>query len=151
MTKGDNAAICRTIYDAFDHGDFDSVLQHITANVEVTFVPTGQTFRGRDGFVEFMQGHKTAFPDIEITVTRQIESGDTVVNEFMARGSHTGPLHTPAGVVDPTGRAVSLSACEVWTFRDGKVSSIHNYQDLVSLMNQLGLLGEPSAAEAKKP
>jgi steroid delta-isomerase-like uncharacterized protein len=144
----DNAAISREIYDAFDHGDFGSVLQHVTPDVEVLFVPTGQTFRGPEGFTAFMKGFKTAFPDVEIEVTNQIAAGDDVVNEFVGRGTHTGPLETPGGTVPPTGRRVTFTVCEVYRFRDGKVASLHNYQDMVSVMRQLGLIPEPEQAGA---
>jgi ketosteroid isomerase-like protein len=53
---------------------------------------------------------------------------------------------TPAGEVPPTGRTVDFTVCEVWQIRDGKVTSLHNYQDAASLMRQLGLLPEAQAA-----
>ena len=134
----DPAALARTIYDFFSNGVFEQVIARATEDIEVHFVPAEQTFHGHDGMLMFMQGFKTAFPDVTLEVTRQVASGDQLVNEFVARGTHTGPLMTPAGAVPPTGRRAEWRVCEVWTVRDGKVASIANYQDSATLMRQLG-------------
>ena len=144
----DPREVARTIFDRFNGGDFDSVLDYIADDVEAVLVPFGQTFHGRDGFVAFMQGFKQAFPDLAITLTGQHTDGAHVTNEFTARGTHTGPLMTPAGEVPPTGRTVAFTVCEVWTVRDGKVTRLVNYQDSASLMRQLGLMPTPEGVAA---
>jgi steroid delta-isomerase-like uncharacterized protein len=144
MVAQDNAALMRAIYDAFSQGDIERALQGASEDIEIVFIPTGQTFRGRQGFAEFMRGHKAAFPDVRIEVTNQIVADGGVVNEFMARGTHTGPLATPTGTIPPTGRQVTFTVCEVCQFKDGKLTRLHTYQDMVSLLRQLGLIGEPA-------
>ena len=148
MATADNATLSRAIYDAFNQGDFERAVQGATEDVEIVFIPTGQTFRGRQGFADFMRSHKTAFPDVRIEVTNQIAADTYVVNEFVAHGTHTGPLLTPAGTIPPTGCRVTFTVCEVCQFRGGKLTSVHNYQDMVALLRQLGLIGEPAQAEA---
>jgi len=128
------------MYQLFSEDHFDDVLPLTTEDIEAVLIPFGQTFHGRDGFVNFMIGFKSAFPDLCIDVTNQIATDDQVVNEFIARGTHTGPLRTPAGEIPPTGRSVDFVVCEVLRIRNGKVASLHNYQDAASLMRQLGLL-----------
>jgi steroid delta-isomerase-like uncharacterized protein len=141
MGAQNNVETARAMYDAFSRGDLDAAAEQAADDVEVSFVPTGQLFRGRAGFVDFMRGHRAAFPDIRIEVTNQIAAGDDLVNEFVAHGTHTGPLATPTGDIPPTGRSVTISVCEVQRYRDGKLISIHNYQDLASVLQQLGLTG----------
>jgi predicted ester cyclase len=85
-------------------------------------------------------GFKGAFPDLKIAVTNQVATDDQVVSEFTARGTHTGPLLTPAGEIPPTGRKVDFIVCEVWRIKNGQLVSLHNYQDAASLMRQLGVL-----------
>ena len=148
MAPQDNAALSRAIYDAFNQGDFERALQDASEDVEIVFIPTGQTFRGRQGFADFMRGHKTAFPDVRIAVTNQIAADTYVVNEFVAHGTHTGPLATPTGTIAPTGRRATFTVCEVCQFQGGKLTSVHNYQDLVALLRQLGLIGDPAPAQA---
>ena len=144
MTTQQNAALARTIYDRFSRNDYTGVLALANDDVEIVFTPAGQTFCGHDGFMQFMQGFKTAFPDIAIEITRQTVSEDGVVNEFIARGAHTGPLLTPGGVIPATGRSAAWPVCEVWRIRGGKLASLTNYQDMATLLGQLGLLPAPA-------
>jgi steroid delta-isomerase-like uncharacterized protein len=140
MPAQDNAALARQIYQLFNGNQFDAVLALATEDVEVVLIPFGQTFHGREGFREFMQGFKRAFPDLQISeITHQVATDDEVVNEFKARGVHTGTLITTAGQAPPTGRSVEFTVCEVWRVRDGKLALLRHYQDVASILRQLGL------------
>ena len=140
MSAHDNAALARRIYQLFSDGKLDDALELVAEDVEAILVPFGQTFHGRDGFTDFMQGFKGAFPDIRISVTNQVATDDQVVSEFTARGTHTGPLQTPAGAIAATGRTVDFIVCEVMRVKNGRITSLHNYQDAASIMRQLGLV-----------
>jgi steroid delta-isomerase-like uncharacterized protein len=140
MSAHENAALARRIYQLFSDDKFDDALELVAEDVEAVLVPFGQTFHGRDGFTGFMQGFKGAFPDIRISVTNQVATDDQVVSEFTARGTHSGPLQTPAGAIPPTGRTVDFIVCEVMRVKNGQIASLHNYQDAASIMRQLGLV-----------
>lgn len=140
MSAENNAQLARELYEAFDRKDYDHCLSLVTEGMETVFIPFGQTFHGREGFRDFMQGFAEAFPDIRIEVTNQVATEDQVVNEFTARGTHTGTLMTPAGGIAPTGRTVDFIVCEVYRIKNGKFVSLRNYQDAASLMRQLGLI-----------
>jgi steroid delta-isomerase-like uncharacterized protein len=140
MSIQDNVALSQKVYQLFSSDQFEKVLALTTEDVEVVLTPFGQTFHGREGFANFMQGFKGAFPDLQITeITHQVVTDNDIVSEFKARGTHTGPLMTPAGAIPPTGRSVDFTVCEVWSVKSGQVASIRNYQDAASLMRQLGL------------
>ncbi len=113
MFARDNAAIARAIYEAFNKGDLDRCLTMANENVEVTMVPFAHTFRGLNGFREFMQGFRSAFPDMTLTVTNQIASDNSVVNEFVVRGTHKGTLVGPAGAIPATGKKIDYPVIEV--------------------------------------
>jgi steroid delta-isomerase-like uncharacterized protein len=140
MSAHDNAALARRIYQLFSDDKLDDALELVTEDVEAVLVPFGQTFNGREGFTTFMQGFKGAFPDIRISVTNQVATDDQVVSEFTARGTHTGPLQTPAGAIPATGRTVDFIVCEVMRVKNGRIVSLHNYQDAASIIRQLGLV-----------
>jgi steroid delta-isomerase-like uncharacterized protein len=140
MSAQDNAVLARRIYQMFSEDKLDHVLELVSEDAETVLIPFGQTFHGREGFMQFMMGFKGAFPDIRITITNQVATEESVVTEFTARGTHTGPLMTPAGEIPPTGRTVDFIVCEVWQIKNGQLASLRNYQDAASLMRQLGLL-----------
>jgi steroid delta-isomerase-like uncharacterized protein len=127
------------VYGRFGRNDFQGALELVTDDIEVTIIPFGQTFEGKDGFLQFMHGFKDAFPDMEIQIDNQVIGEGQMANEISTTVTHTGPLQTPTGVIPPTGKMVSFTVCEVWGVREGKVSFIRNYQDAASLMRQLGL------------
>ncbi len=136
----DNAVLARRLYQLFSEGRMDEVAALAAEDMETVLVPFGQTFRGREGFAAFMSGFKSAFPDLKLNITNQVATRDYVVSEFTGRGTHTGPLATPAGEIPPTNKVVDFTVCEVWRIKDGKIASLHNYQDAASMMRQLGLI-----------
>lgn len=88
-----------------------------------------------------MTGFATAFPDLQISVTNQVASGDQVVTEFTWTGTHTGPLQSLQGEIPATGKKViGGRVCEVWTIRNGEVARLVNYQDASTWLRQLGLV-----------
>lgn len=140
MSAQDNAVLARRMYQLFSEDKLDHVLEFVSEEAETILIPFGQTFHGRDGFRQFMLAFKEAFPDIRITVTNQVATEESVVTEFTARGTHNGPLITPAGTIPPTGRTVDFVVCEVWRLKNSQMVSLRNYQDSASILRQLGML-----------
>jgi predicted ester cyclase len=87
-----------------------------------------------------MQSFKGAFPDLRIDIRSQVADEERVVAEFVAVGTHTGPLETPAGAVAATGRKVTFTVCEVWDIKAGRLIGLRNYQDMGSILRQLGVM-----------
>jgi len=102
MAAEENARLAREVYESFNRHNFDSVLAQTTEDVEVVQVAFGQTDRGREGFREFMALWKTMAPDGEVEVAAQLPGEEGVTNENVRRGTHTGPLATPTGVLPAT-------------------------------------------------
>ena len=141
MAAQDNIALTRRVFDAFNRNDFESALSEATDDVRIELIAFGQTFQGKEGFRQFMQGFRTAFPDIAIAIVNQVANDEQVVSEFTWRGTHTGPLPSPAGDIPPTNRTVEVArACEVWEVKGGKLAVLRNYQDAASFLRQLGLV-----------
>jgi steroid delta-isomerase-like uncharacterized protein len=140
----DAAALAHEIYAAFNRGDLDAALALAADDVEIVNVGWNVIYRGHDGFRTFMQGWKTLDPNSRVEVVRQLPGADGVTNEAVFHATHVGPLRTPAAEIPPTGKAITLPICEVWRVRDGKLASLHNYADGVTIMAQLGLLPPPA-------
>jgi len=135
-----NEDLVRDIYAAFNAGDIAAAGSRADANTEVTLVPAGATFPGRDGFLGFMGSFKSAFPDLHITPTNVVASGDFVVAECTWNGTHKGELGTPAGAIPATNKRIEgAQFVEVYEIHDGIIRRMRNYQDLASWMRQLGI------------
>jgi steroid delta-isomerase-like uncharacterized protein len=143
MSTLTNGELAHTIYDRFNRDDFAGVLALATDDWEGVAHHVGMSFTGKDGFMQFMQGFKGAFPDCTVTITNQVLAGDQIVNQISWTGTNKGPLLTPSGPIPPTSKVVRSVACEVWQIRDGKLAAVQNYQDGAAILAQLGLLPLP--------
>ncbi len=140
MTTNDNAALASRLYGLFNEGRLDAAADLAHPDVTVDVVAFGAELSGRSGFLDFMAGFKTAFPDLKITVVNQVTTADRVVSECSWTGTHEGPLRTPAGEIPPTGKKVTGARfCEVWTISAGRITRLVNYQDVTTWLRQLGL------------
>ena len=147
MSAQENAELVRLFFDCFNRRDFDQSSRHVADEAEWVNVATGETFRGPAGVRQYEQGWATAFPDGMLEITN-LMAGDTgAAVEFIGRGTHTGPLTTPAGEIPPTGRAIEVRFCEVYDIRGGKAMGCRLYFDLDTFMRQLGLV-MPKPTEA---
>lgn len=142
--KTNHAAISKKAHELFSANQLDEVVNMASDNIQVVNYATGQTFNGKTEFRNFMAGFKTAFPDLVIkhTVVFEDETGNVAL-EFEGEATHTGPLAGVEGTIPPTGKKVRFQVCETHRIENGKIVSIHNYQDSGSLMRQLGLLPVP--------
>ena len=141
MSAQDNVKIARKNYETFNNRDFDGAVAQAAENIELLNVPLGVTLHGPEGFRQYVQGWATAFPDSRVEVTNIVASEEGVVTEFRGRGTHTGPLSGPTGEIPATGRSVDVPFCDVIQIKNGKISSIHTYYDVATMMGQLGLMG----------
>jgi steroid delta-isomerase-like uncharacterized protein len=156
MAIRETTYIAQNIHPLWTNREFDRILSEMIAeDVEWTTVPTGETFRGHEGFRQFMEGWSDAFPDGRAEDTNVYVGEDFAVTEFVGRGTHTGTLRTPAGEIPPTERSVEWPLCEVYQIRDGKIVRGRTYFDAATLMDELGftltLEQQPRAEEEASP
>lgn len=145
MTHVENVAIVRAQYDAFNEQNLDAAMETLADDLQWLEIPTGQT-RGKNDYKQYSQTWITAFPDNKVEITNIISTEDWVVAENVVRGTHTGPLEGPGGVIQPTRKTISLPGCDIWQIRNGKIVSVHSYYDMASLLFQLGMTELPKAA-----
>ena len=146
----DNADLARRLHEAWNERNFDEMAESTAPDATITIVGSGDTFEGIEGARAYNTMWADGFPDGKVTVDRVIASGDYAVVEFTGRGTHTGTLVTSMGEIPATGRSMTLQLCDVMEFKDGKVQSQKTYFDTGSMMAQLGLLPEQSAARQQQ-
>ena len=143
----DNANLATSLYEAWNRRDFDTLADLTAPDAEIVVMGTGDTFHGAEGAQQYGTMWASAFPDGSTTVDRVIAAGETVVVEFIGRGTHTGDLVTSTGVFPPTGKSITRQLCDVYEFRDGKIRSQHAYMHSGSLTTQLGLTGQAATTQ----
>jgi hypothetical protein len=78
-----------------------------------------------------------AYSDVEFDVVDELETADKIVVGFRMRGRHTGPLATPIGTVQPTGRLVENRVTDILTRTDGLITDIWMVADDLGALVQL--------------
>jgi len=156
MSIRETTYIAQNIHPLWTNREFDQILSEMIAeDVEWLNVATGETFRGHEGFRQFMQGWADAFPDGKAEDTNVYVGEDFAVTEYFGRGTHTGTLRTPTGEIPPTERSVEFRLCEVYQIRDGKIVRGRTYFDAATLLDEMGftlsLKQQPEAEEEAPP
>lgn len=105
---------------------------------------SGEVIHGPDGFKADVKGWADAFSDGQITDAQYYDAGDTVVAEYIGRGTNDGPF----AEMQPTGNRVDQAFIEVYHFdAAGKITSCRGYCDTLTLMSKLG--GAPAGIPAQ--
>ena len=134
-----NVETVRAIHDAFNRHDWDAMITPLTDDFR-SIEGDGTVFTGRAGAIESSKVWADAFPDGRVTDAVYYDAGDTVVTEFVGRGTHTGPL----GPIAPTGKFCELPYLEIYHFNtQGQCTSMRAYFNQFTLMQQLGLADIP--------
>ncbi|WP_257385799.1 ester cyclase [Tahibacter caeni] len=134
-----NKSVTRRVYEeGLSQGRFD-------VPYTADFVGHGgrTTFTHDAGMAE-AKGWREAFPDLKITVDKQVAEGDLVAVRWTARGTNTG---TGNGI-PATGRAVQTTGTTLFRVADGQIAEEWTCADSLGLMRQLGMLAKPAAAPA---
>jgi len=136
-----NVTTALAVYDAFNARDLDKAVSATHENILWEDHGRGVTTKTRaelkDSFKEWADG----FSDGKITDTKAIDAGDTVIVEYIGRGTNDGPM----GPAPATGKRVSLPFVDIVHFdKDGKISGGASYYDMFSLLVQMGLAEAPS-------
>jgi steroid delta-isomerase-like uncharacterized protein len=124
---------------AFNEKDWDAVRASITPDFIYDEVGTNRKVQGADQVIPLWQGWATAFPDAKATFNRALPSDTIVVLEVTWRGTHEGPLQTPAGPIDPTGNRIDIRACIVTEVHGERAKLQRHYFDMGTMLQQLGI------------
>jgi ketosteroid isomerase-like protein len=83
------------------------------------------------------RGLHRAYSGLRHELLDVVEAPGRLVVAFRMLGTHTGPLPTPLGTVEATGRPVAIRTIDVLTVVDGRISAVCVVGD--ELGNLLGL------------
>ena len=98
--------------------------------------------RGREGLKEIVRSVRGGFPDLQVHVEAISEEGDQTWARVTFSGTNTGELMGhPA-----TGRKATWTAIDQCRYREGKMIEHWGVVDLLSMMQQIGLVPPPQAS-----
>ena len=142
MSEENKAIDARMALEAFNKGRLEVVDEVIAANfVDHAQLPPGVP-AGKEGVKALIGALRSAFPDMKVTIERQIAEGDLVVQHVSAAGTMTGDF---AGM-PASGKHARWEAIHISRFADGKVVEHWSVQDQLGMLQQLGFVPTPEAA-----
>lgn len=89
------------------------------------------------------RGFKVSMPDRKLVNDLILCSGDTVTVRTTVTGTMTGAMNG----MQPTGKSFTMSAIDIYRFKDGKVVERWGNADGMTMITQLGLLDQYAAAQ----
>jgi steroid delta-isomerase-like uncharacterized protein len=145
---GDTTAVATELVEAFNVGNWERL--RATLHPDVVYEETGTQRRvdGADEYVRLCQGWKESLPDVRGTIQTTVASAQSVAQEILWQGTHSGPLTTPGGVVPPSGKRIRVRGTLWYTIAGGRAREIHHHLDVLSLMQQIGAIPAPATVGA---
>jgi steroid delta-isomerase-like uncharacterized protein len=136
----ENKEICRRLYgEMISEGRFDVLEELLQADVIEHEELPGDA-EGRDGVREVFEMMRGAFPDLRAEVSQMIAEGDRVVAHATFSGTQRGEfMGVPA-----SGRRVEVEVIDIFRIAGGKVAEHWGVMDQMTMMEQLGALGDES-------
>ena len=138
-----NAEVSDSALKLFNENKIDEWTDAIAADdIALEDVAIGHKAFGKEEAKAYVKNWKTTFPDMVGKCNNRVESGNTMFEECSWTGTNTGEINAPDGSkIPPTGKSVNINNCFVYEFENGKIKSMKNYLDTMSMMGQLGLAG----------
>jgi steroid delta-isomerase-like uncharacterized protein len=138
--------VARESIECFNAGDFDRLRSLLADDSYEEELSTQRRLEGADAQIEAGKAWKQAFPDGRGTVHGVYADGNTVTIEVTWDGTNSGPMQTPDGQeLPPSNRHGAVKACQVLEIEDGKIKATRHYFDLMTLLQQIGVMEQAGA------
>ena len=133
-TRIETAKLIRSYYDAFNSGDSEAMLAHLTDDV-IHDVNQGERRTGKDKFRAFnarMTHHyKEVLTDIVVLVSKD---GTRAAAEFNVNGTY---LNSDTDLPPAKGQTYKLPGGTFFAIRDGKIARVTTYYNLTDWITQV--------------
>lgn len=131
-----NKEIARRFIHAFDAGD-QAALESMMVEHTTDHNPLPGQRPGRGGVLDTLAMYRAAFPDLTVTIERQVAEGDLVVQNGLAEGTNSGPLMGRP----PTGAPAQFTWIDMYRIAENRITEIWHLEDVAGLLQQLTAAG----------
>lgn len=136
MNIEENKLLVRRFYEEIVNTGNVNNIKDLISN-EYTEVSEGKRYAvGIDGAKAHIIGVRETYPDLEISIERQIAEGEWVVTCITARGTHKG---TWIGI-KPTGKPVAFTGVNVDRVVDGKIVEHGGAANMLGPLLEIGAI-----------
>src|SRR5438128_12525678 len=132
----DKVQLAKQNVEAFGKGDWAGFKAPLSEDSIYAELATQRRVQGPDAIVELSKGWRQAFPDAKGTITKAVESGDTVVLEITWERTHNGERRREMGPIPATHKRVNIPAVQLVTTTGDKSAEPEHSFDLMPLLTQ---------------
>lgn len=141
MSEQENITVVRKIFDGLNNHDPDVVDRYFASDAKIEVPSAPGLIMDKQKNRVFTQQLIDAFPDFHFDIQDIIAQGNLVAVTFNATGTQKAPLNTfQGGTIPPTNRSTTTPGCTVIEFKNDLVVRQHLYGDMLTLLNQLGVV-----------
>ncbi|MBE7472933.1 MAG: ester cyclase [Anaerolineae bacterium] len=134
--SAENKAKVQQIYEVINANTLDDLDALIAVDVN-DHNPTPGVAPGLAGTKQTLSMYHAVFSDLRVTAEDIIAEGNKVVVRLAVKGTHTGEFMG----LPPTGKQVTMNGIEMFRLANGKIVERWAEFDMMSLMQQLGVMG----------
>ncbi|NEO29168.1 MAG: nuclear transport factor 2 family protein [Symploca sp. SIO3C6] len=121
-----NIEIVKGIYEAFEQGDLEKVLNVLDPNVEwieSEGIPYGGTFIGTEAVIKgVFEKIGSEWDNFQAHVDEYLEAGNTIIT-----------LGYDSGTYKATGKSMQAETASFWTFNNGKIVKFVQYINTIKV------------------
>jgi steroid delta-isomerase-like uncharacterized protein len=139
-TETNKAIVRRYIDQVLNNQRRDLIDEFLVDTVELH--GTGPAIVGLPAVVAWYAAFATAFPDWHTTIDEMVAEGDKVVARITSNGTHQGEMQG----IPATGKPYTQNAIVIYRLTNGKIVEARLQTDMLSMMQQLGLMPAQQAA-----
>lgn len=113
----DNKEIIKCFYEAVVSKNLINALAQYISENYVQKIGANEMLTGIDVMRQHLLAVRTTYPDYTIKIIRQFEDGETVISEFIMRGTHKGKF---LGIT-PTDKVIEMTGVNIDKVANGKM------------------------------
>lgn len=134
MSEDENKLLVRRfIEEVINTGKVDEIEKFISPDYVEVYDGVRHAI-GRDGAREHILGVRRTYPDLHLTVERQIAEGEWVATCITARGTHKGAWFG----IEPTGKTVSYTGVNINRVSGGRIVEHGGAANLLGPLMEIG-------------
>ena len=137
-TEQNKALVRRWIEEVFVKSNW-GLIDELVAPDFVQHDPAPGQAPGAEGLKQVAPGWRRAFPDNWIEIVDMIAEGDKVAFRIHTGGTHQGEFKGIA----PTGKRYDITETHIVRVSGGRIAEQWGLEDLLTLMQQLGVVPSP--------
>jgi steroid delta-isomerase-like uncharacterized protein len=134
--SNDAGSIIKGTIAALNSHDIDKLISFYMDECVYEDMALGRVSHGKEELKAFFQNMFVWSPDVKFESKSAFNAGDWAASEWVMSGTHTG--NTPQ--LPATGKKFSIRGASINQIHNGKVSRQSDYWNLMSFLQQVGLM-----------